>query len=329
MDWATSSAWIAWKHPLLGHVPVAVAILLPWALLAAQRPGRGIKPWWVTCRYLAWAGFLGSLAALLSGQLLARKSGLLGSVRGTSVPAALHLHQLLALASLGAGVLCLLVLFRRRQEHQGLGILGLLAGVLWAALLLVTGANGAKLGRPAPPPQIIQVPVPVASPVPAAPKAEAAPPASSELLELLDYGRLVSLHPEPVKSLPHGNRWIRAWVSPEAVEAYRSGAPLPEGARIVLSSLEDRWGRPGFEAGPLCGIRIQGGKARFSYHWARVPEAKRGETGGADQASWMGEAPQLQACLGCHAQGTVPRAERSSFTVPRKPKELSGDSPSR
>lgn len=316
MDWAV---WIAWKHPMLGHVPVAVAILLPWALLAAQRPGRGIKPWWITCRYLAWAGILASMAALVSGLLQARHTGVLAGTRWISDPAAgsgaLRLHQILAFSSFGAGLLCLMALFRRRQEHQGLGFLGLLFGGIWAGLLIATGVNGAKLGRPIPPPQVVQVPAP---PIP---QAVTPAPESSPLLTLLDYGRLESMHAEPVKSAPHGNRWIRTWVSPEAVEAYRSGSPLPEGAQVVLSSLEDRWGRPGFESGPICGIQIKDGKPNFAFHWARVPQARRGETGGADRASWQGEHPGLQNCLSCHPNGPVPRAERSTFTVPRKPKE--------
>ncbi len=59
--------WIALKHALLAHLPVATGLLLPWALFASQRAGRGIRPWWTVCRYLGWVGLLGLLAALTSG----------------------------------------------------------------------------------------------------------------------------------------------------------------------------------------------------------------------------------------------------------------------
>lgn len=307
--------WSIFKHPVLVHVPVAVALLLPWALVAAQRPGRGIKPWWVTCRYLGWMGFLFSLAAVASGLLEARNQGLLSPgawLAGALSP--LRFHQIAALASLLVGAVTLRLMFRRREEHQGLGILPLLTGFLWCASLLVAGWGGAQLrsdGAPAPVP-------------PEPPARSAAPPAAeADPLWVLDPASLEPLHPEPVKSAPHGNRWIRVWATPEAAAAYRAGGPLPEGGRVVMSTLEDRWGRPGFEAGPAYGLERQGGELRFSLHWSRVPEAKRAEVGGADRAVWTGDAPGLTACRTCHGEGFAPVRDRSTWGIPKpRPKTV-------
>ena len=60
--------WIALKHALLSHLPVATGLLLPIALMASQRPGRGIRPWWTVARYLGWAGIIGTFAAVVSGK---------------------------------------------------------------------------------------------------------------------------------------------------------------------------------------------------------------------------------------------------------------------
>ena len=62
---------------MLVHLPVGVALLLPFALLAAQRSGRGIKPWWITSRYLDWAGLLGLACAMISGWFWARHLNLI------------------------------------------------------------------------------------------------------------------------------------------------------------------------------------------------------------------------------------------------------------
>lgn len=314
MPW---SDWLALKHPVLVHVPVAVAILLPWALLAAQRPGRGLKPWWLTCRYLAWAGMLVALAAMVSGLLNARHQGLLGPnglLAGADQPV-LRLHQLAAVGSFVAGILTLRVFFRRREEHQGFGFLALLFGLAWCALLLLTGWFGALLGR-AREPQAIPA-IQATAPTPAPP----ADPARDLLRRVLDHTALLPMHAEPVRSPLHGHRWVRAWVSPGAEEAYRRGAVLPEGALVVLSSLEDRYGRPGWEPGPLTAMTVKDGKVSFLLYWARVPEAKRGETGGAEAVTWRGDDPGLSGCLTCHADGLAPRRDRSTWTVPRpKPK---------
>lgn len=314
--------WLVFKHPVLVHVPVAVAVLLPWALVAAQRPGRGIKPWWVTCRYLAWMGFLFALASAASGLVEARAQGLLGS--GVWIAPAgeplLRAHQIAALASLALGAITVRLAFRRREEHQGLGILAMFAGFLWCASLLTAGWYGARLRLKA------QVSQPAAVPQ-AAPLAPAsAPAAESDPSWVLDPAALEPLHPEPRRSGPHGNRWIRAWATPEAAAAYRAGAPLPEGGRVVMSTLEDRWGRPGFEQGPSYGLERQGGELRFTLHWSRVPEAKRAEVGGADRAVWTGDAPGLAACRACHGEGFAPARDRSTWGIP-KPKPKTAETP--
>lgn len=312
--------WSIFKHPVLVHVPVAVALLLPWALVAAQRPGRGIKPWWVTCRYLGWMGFLFSLAAAASGLAEARVQDLLapGAWLAPAEQSVLRVHQIAALASLVLGAFTLRLMFRRREEHLGLGFLPLLTGLLWCASLLGAAWFGARLREQARAPE---PPAPAASPAPAP---ESAPvPETSWVLDPL---ALEPLHPEPVKSAPHGNRWIRVWATPEAAAAYRAGAPLPEGGRVVMSTLEDRWGRPGFEAGPSCGLERQGGELRFTLHWSRVPEAKRAEVGGAARALWTGDAPGLAACRACHGEGFAPARQRSTWGIP-KPKPKPAETP--
>ena len=306
--------WTALKHDLFVHVPIAAAVLLPVALVAAQRPGRGIKPWWVTCRYVAWAGVVMGALAAVTGTWEASASGLLpdgawlsrGSLRA---PTLFQLHQWSALASLGLGVLVLRALHRKREEHQGIGILGLFLGLLWAAFTLLAGYAGTLLRHPT-------LPKPAGLALPKAP--QPADPEAAAPLRALDYGSLVPLHQEPVKSAPHGNRWIRVWVSPGGEGAYREGGPLPEGTLAVMSTLEDRWGRPGYEPGPLYALEVlPGGKPSLSFYWARVPEARRNETQGAARVYWRGDNANLKSCLACHTAGAAPIGERSRWAIPR------------
>ncbi len=320
MDWATLN------HDLFVHVPVAAAILLPAALMAAQRPGRGIKPWWTTCRYLAWTGVLGGGLAVASGFRAARASRLLdagawllkGSFRD---PSPLQVHQWAGLASLVLGALLLRSLHRKRLDHQGIGILGLLLGLLWAGATLVAGFSGIRPGQPVLPEPRASRAVPGTS-GPAEPEAGAP-------LRALDYGSLVPLHPAPVKSAPHGNRWIRVWVSPEGEGAYREGRPLPAGAMVVMSTVEDRWGRPGYEQGPLYAMEVMpGGRPAFTFYWPRVPEARRDETQGAERVYWRGNDSHLAGCLACHGNGIAALKDRSTWGIPRrKTRPESGEAP--
>jgi hypothetical protein len=314
--------WIALKHDLFVHLPIAAALLAPLALVAAQRPGRGIKPWWTACRYLAWAGVLGGLTAVISGFRAAQVSHLLpdgeiiarGSFQNATV---FQLHQWIAGASILLGVLTLKALHRKREEHQGIGVLGLFFGLLWACATAVAGFYGHQLSHPAKPPmQTVAASKPVA---PAPVDTESSAP-----LRALDYLSLVPMHSEPVKSAPHGGRWIRVWTNEKAAEAYREGKTLPEGSLVVLSSLEDRWGKPGFDQGPLYSLEVKpGGKPNLTFYWAHVPEGRRNETQGRDRVYWRGDDKNLKNCLACHAEGAAPMRDRSRWIVP-KPKPRSG-----
>jgi hypothetical protein len=311
--------WIAHKHGLFVHLPFAAALLLPLALISAQRPSRGIKPWWTACRYIAWAGVLGSAIAVVSGFQAAHLLKFLppgdflapGSLLN---PTPFQLHQWSAGASLLLGLPTLRSLHRKRAEHQGIGVLGLLLGLLWAATTIAAGYYGNHLIHP---------PAPKAQAAPALPKS--APPVDVEAaapLRALDYQSLVPMHAEPVKSVPHGNRWIRVWVSPGAEETYREGTTLPASSLVVMSTLEDRWGRPGFEQGPLYVLETKpGGISSLTFYWPRVPEARRNETQGQERAYWRGADEGLKSCLECHAGGMAPAKDRSRWVIPRpKPK---------
>ncbi|MBL0211248.1 MAG: hypothetical protein IPQ13_10120 [Holophagaceae bacterium] len=316
--------FLALKHPMLVHVPVGAALLLPLALIAAQRPGRGIKPWWITCRYLAWTGLLGLLCAMLSGWLWARHQGLIPQgkllaphlLKPTAeqwLQVTIWKHQMAASVSVVLGLLTLMASYRKRQEHQGLGLLALFFGLLWCGASLTAGYFGGQMTHPA------LGTAPVQGAVAAA--AEPTDPEMDAPLRALDYGSLEPMHPEPVRSTTHGNRWIRVWVTPSGSDAYRAGKPLPPGAFAVMTSLEDRWGRPSFESGPLYMLEtLADGKPSLAYYWPRVPEAKRGETGGEASAYWRGKNPNLETCMGCHYKGQAPLDERSTWRTPRRVK---------
>ncbi len=326
--------FLAFKHPMLVHLPVGAAILLPLALVAAQRPGRGIKPWWVTCRYLTLIGFFGTVVAMASGWLWARSLGLIPPGRLWAphlanptadqwLQVAFWKHQVAALASLVLGLSTLFAANRRRLEHQGLGLLPLLAGFLWCGASLTAGYYGGRMAHPLVTSSLSTSPVPAV--------AEAVDPEAEFPVRALDYGSLEPIQAEPVRSTTHGNRWIRVWVTPSGADAYREGKPLPPGAYAVMSSLEDRWGRPSFESGPLYMLEtLADGKPSLTYYWPRVPEPKRGETGGQASAYWKGRNPNLETCMGCHVKGQAPLDERSSWKTPRRAKpgtDASGNAP--
>lgn len=306
--------WIASRHLVFVHVPVAVAFLLPWALIAAQRVGRGIRPWWITCRFLGWAGVLFGVVALATGFLQAKRLGFLApgqliGPKGAGLSETFRIHQILAGGSFLIGLATLRSMFRKRQDHEGLGFLSLVLGVLWGMSSVAVGFFGARLREPqAKPaaPVIAVAPEPKRDPI-------AVPPH-----RMLDFQALEPMHAEPVRNPLHGNRWLRVWASPEAIASYRAGGALPEGALVVMSTQEDRWGRPGPEHGPLLAMESKSGKLRFLYYWPRVPEARRGETGGEAKAFWQGSDAQLDACLSCHAEGLAPVKDRSTWTGLKK-----------
>lgn len=324
--------WIALKHPFFIHVPVAAGLLLPFALLAAQRPGRGIKPWWTACRYLGWTGILGCILAVVSGYFWARQMGMIQPGRylvqvlpGNELQELMRRHQLFALTALPWGLLTLLSLYRRRQEHQGLGFLPLLLGSLWCASLLGAGYYGGRMTHP---PQAMAAladeatkpPPPLDPSMKASSKTAEADPEEDAPLRALDYLSLEPMHADYVKSPQHGGRWIRVWATPSASEAYQEGRPIPAGSYVVMSSLEDRFGRPGTEPGPLYMIEMMGDKKpRLTFYWPRVPEGKRGEAAGQSRAYWRGEDPNLKGCLFCHSNGTEEKEQRSSIVWRPRP----------
>lgn len=311
--------WFTHQHPILVHLPVAVALLMPLALLAAQRRGRGIRPWWITCRYLAWAGSLGALAAVLSGFLWAKHLGLIPPgawipPRGSEgLPALLRRHELIALAGFGFSALTVWACLRPRKDHEGIGFLALLFGLAWTGFHVMAGLTGGRMTHPRIPPVLAQT---VPEPSAATPEPD---PESDAPQRFLDYQSLEPVHTEPVKSPEHGGRWIRVWVTASGLEAYKAGQPLPPGAFVVMSTVEDRWGRPGQDPGPLFGLEtLADGKASLTYYWPRVPEAKRSETGGEARAYWRGNDAHLQGCSACHGQGPSDPGQRSAWVTPRR-----------
>jgi len=239
---------------------------------------------------------------------------------GASPETLLLRHVLLGSCSLLLGGAALWAMTRPRKEHQSLGLLALGLGLLWSVLLVLTGDNGHGLGhlqkRAAIPPVPAVVPALAAPPVrvPPAPR----DPEAQAPLRALDYAALQPVHPDPVKSLAHGGRWIRAWVSPEAAEAYRAGDTLPVGTLVVLSSQEDRWGRPGPEVGPLYALEIQAGGPSLTFYWPRVPAERRREVAGATRVYWRGGDAQLEACRTCHVAGLADPAKRSRWRPARR-----------
>lgn len=326
MPW---TEWIAASHPLLAHLPIGVALALPWALAASLRPGKGIRPWWTTCRYLGWLGLLGGLAAAFSGILWARSLGLIapeGFWAPRSASAGFRYHQALMAASLALGVLYLRVAGRKREDYQGFGVLPLFLGLLWSAATLTGSWYAVKLtgwphpggARPIAAAPAEQPPIPAPAP---SDSRNAEDPEAQAPTRALDYLSLEPMHAEPVKSAPHGNRWIRVWANAAAAPAYRTGAPLPPGSFVVMSSQEDRWGRPGSEAGPLYALEVKAdGKPNLTFYWPRVPEARRAEVGGEARVYWRHmDNPNLQSCLACHASGAAPAASRSRIVPFKRP----------
>ena len=316
--------WIALKHALLSHLPVATGLLLPWALLSAQRPGRGIRPWWTVARYLGWAGFVGTLGAFVSGFSLARLLALLPPHRilpafawGSGAEAALFRHVVLGSLSLLAAAGALWAMNRHRRDHESLGLAALGLGLVWCATLLLAGEGGFRLAHGSRPRVAAPVAVSAPAPVPVAPRPVEPDSEASAPVRALDFAALEPMHPDPVKSLAHGGRWVRAWTSPEAAAAYRAGRTLPPGARVVLSSVEDRWGRPGPEVGPLYVLEMKAAGPALTFYWPRIPVERRPEFGGDARAYWRGDDARLEACRACHAEGLADAAKRSRWRAKR------------
>jgi hypothetical protein len=303
------SDFLALKHPMLVHIPIAAALLVPIPLLAAQRSGRGIKPWWIACRYLTWMGVLGALPALLSGLLWAKLLGLIpgGSLLAPSagedqvLPFLMRRHQMLALLAFLFGLVTLWSLYRKRQEHQGIGFLPLAMGCLWALSTALAGQYGGKMTHPL---------TPIASTSHDAPAAD---PEADAPLRALDYA---SLEPAlgPVFSKAHGNRWVRVWVTASGIDAYKAGRPLSPGSYAVMNSFENANGRASNDAGPLYALEIlASGEPSLTLYWPRVPQEKRNEVGGLERVYWRGAEAGLQSCMSCHAGGASELVKRSAL----------------
>ena len=318
--------WIALQHALLSHLPVATGLLLPWALVASQRPGRGIRPWWTVARYLGWAGILGTLGAFLSGFAKGRLSALPPAHRllpaffsGSGPDVLLFRHALVGVASLLVGIAALWAMNRRRKDHESLGFLALALGLAWCAFLLMAGEGGYRLAHRG-----------AKAPVPASPNSTASATSTPSVLwvvrdpetdlpvRALDFASLEPIYPDPVRSLAHGSRWIRTWASPEAAAAYRAGEPLPQGALVVLSSAEDRWGRPGPDPGPLYALEMKASGPAFTFYWPRIPMNDRREFGGDSRVYWRGSDVHLDACRTCHTAGMADPSKRSRL----RPKKI-------
>ncbi len=321
--------WIALKHALLSHLPVAAGLLLAWPLLSAQRAGRGIRPWWTVARYLGWAGLLGTLASVVSGLAAGHALGLMSGRHILPVPASgsgteglLFRHALLGGVSLVVGCVTMWAMSRPRKDHQSLGLLTLALGLGWSALLLLSGEGGYRLahGRgamaaaPASAPVVALVVAPAT--VPSMPLKELDVEAKAPV-RALDYASLEAIHTDPVKSLAHGGRWIRAWANPETAAAYRKGQPLPPGALVVLSSMEDRYGRPGAEGGPLYALEMKASGPALTFYWARIPMERRRDFGGESRVYWRDQDSHLESCRACHAEGMADPQKRSHWRPKR------------
>lgn len=300
--------WIAFKHPMWIHVPLACAVLAPLALLAAQRAGRGIRPWWTASRYLVWMGALGLVPALASGLLWARRLGFVAPGKLLASKDAMgglvRHHQQWALAALAFALLTLWAVYRKRQDHQGLGFSALFFGCLWAASTAVTGYYGGRMSHP--------MPGAAAAPAPA----KAAGDAEADLpVRYLDYGSLLPVGNAWAAIPQHEGRWGRVWVTASGIEAYQAGRPLPPGAYAVMATAVDRAGQPGPDPGPLYAVEMfADGTPHFTLYWAAVPETEQAKFSGQDSVYWRGADPHLQNCAACHAGGASEPSQRVKFS---------------
>ncbi|WP_243303143.1 hypothetical protein [Geothrix oryzisoli] len=311
---------VAREHPAFVHIPLGLIAVLPVAMLASFHP-RHIRLWTGTSFFLALAGWLGSTVALVSGLLWGRQIALIPPTAYFPAMASqkqvlqriLQVHELAAVSGFFIGGFCLWLLWRawrrldapegaghrrrggRRFWERGVGAGPLLLGILWLSCWGLSGKLGGimvfgneETNR-------------------AAAEADAAKRADVEAdlpIRALDYASLEPLGSEPAPSKAHGNRWQRIWITASGIDAYRAEKPLPPGAYAVLSTFEDRKGKPSHEPGPLYMREVKAdGSAAFTFYWPRVPEALRGEVGGQDSVYWRSPDPHLAACLGCHGKG--------------------------
>lgn len=140
-------AWFAHEHPAMVHLPIAAALLVPVALLLSL--WRQEEGWRRTAQFLAWAGLIGSGAALLSGLLWARQMGFiapggwLAKAQDGHLQGLLRVHQLLVFAGLACGLLTLAALHRVKALLPAL-----LLSFAWAAAWGGAGHWGGRMVFP-------------------------------------------------------------------------------------------------------------------------------------------------------------------------------------
>lgn len=299
--------WIAFKHPMWIHVPLACAVLAPLALLASQRPGRGIRPWWTVSRYLVLMGVLGMLPALLSGLMWARRLGFVAPGKllasKTVMDGLVRHHQLWALGAFFLGLLTLWAVQRKRQDHQGLGFRALFLGCLWSGATITTGYYGGRMSHPMP-----------GEATPVATAKTSTDPEADLPIRYLDYGSLLPVGDTWARIPQHDNRWGRVWITASGIEAYEAGRPLPPGAYAVMSTAVEVAGQPGPDPGPLYGVEILAdGSPKFTVYWATVPDAQQAKFDGKDFVYWRSPDAHVQSCATCHAGGASDPSQRVKF----------------
>ena len=128
--------WIAREHPALVHLPIAASLLLPFPLARSLNRGG----WMSAARLLAWTGFMGGLAAVLSGFLWARGKDLIAPGAWTPPhPGLIATHEWLALSGLGTG-LATLILVELKRIRTALAL-----ALMWAGLWGAAGHWGGKM----------------------------------------------------------------------------------------------------------------------------------------------------------------------------------------
>ena len=90
---------------------------------------------------------------------------------------------------------------------------------------------------------------------------------------------------------------------------------------MVLSSAEDRWGRPGPDPGPLYALEMKASGPVLTFYWPRIPMNYRREFGGDSRVYWRGSDAHLDACRACHADGMANPSKRSRM----RPKKVVPD----
>lgn len=292
------AGFLSREHPALVHLPLGMVVCLPVMVAAATR-SRYPQTWRRMAFRVALIALAASLLALASGLLWGRRLAMIpggsllpqGIGPGQVLQAKLRAHELGAAAGCALGVLSLLLLRRayHRPERWGWTFACLASTLAWTTAWTYTGRMGGVMvfGD--------------ADTTKAAAEALAVRKRDAEAdlpLRALDYASLEPGRAAPFPSKAHGGRWARVWVSANGLDDYQAGRPLPVSAYAVLSTTEGRDGPPG----PLYMREAKAdGSQGFVFYWPRVPEARRGETGGEDFAYWRSPDPPLAVCTACHA----------------------------